>query len=95
MSGGLAVTGRKTSGVVRAGAPLSWGDYTVRRFLAPHSSWGLGLDGLGAAGPDFKRKKSAKRLAQRKRKMKDRSRRSVSIATATPGRGTDCDPETG
>jgi hypothetical protein len=57
----LAVTGRKTSGVVRAGAPLSWGDYTARRFPAA----GLGLDGLGAAGPGLKKMQSADRCDAR------------------------------
>jgi hypothetical protein len=50
MSGGLAVKTKKR-GVVRAGAERLPGP----RFLPE----GLGLDGLGAAGPDFKQIKSA------------------------------------
>jgi hypothetical protein len=51
MSGGLAVKTKKR-GVVRAGAERLHGP----RFLPA----GLGLDGLGAAGPVFKQMKLAK-----------------------------------
>jgi hypothetical protein len=45
---GLAVTGRKMSGWCGPEPLFLGGDYTAAVFR-PHSSWGLGLDGLGAA----------------------------------------------
>ena len=53
------------------------------------------LDGLGAAGPNLQTKKVSRTAGTNKNENKRGSRRSVSIATATPGRGTDCRPETG
>jgi hypothetical protein len=55
--------------VVRAGA-LVPGRLHGPPFSAPHSSWGLGLDGLGAAGPNLKQTKSAERLALKKENKK-------------------------
>jgi hypothetical protein len=57
MSGGLAVKTKKR-GVVRAGAERLHGP----RFLPE----GLGLDGLGAAGPNLKQKWAYGRERQRR-----------------------------
>ena len=51
MSGGSAVTGQKTwSGAGRS--PALNRATTRSTFFAPHSSWGLGLDGQGVADPE-------------------------------------------
>ena len=66
MIGGWPSQAGKRAGWCGPETERSEGDYTARVF-SPHSSWGLGLDGLGAAGPDLKQTKSADALRRARR----------------------------
>jgi hypothetical protein len=87
MSGGWPSQAGKRAGLVRAGAPLSWGDYTARRF-PPFNLWKGYLDGLGAAGPIFSLKQKgriSRSVAQTIRQPRDRKIRAAAGAFSNCG----------